>query len=170
MQVFLTAVLDTGETVTAEFNKLDKIQRYIAQVLSGEKPFNVFAVQSQTLPSGEPLASRTRRSINGKHIVSLTQTNSGGTPIAEMPRGSRGRWTVPTNSQIEGLVPGTVYPKHREQRSLRDYVIVQYGNATTGQKRYYIGDVGITELLPEPGDADDDIGAADLERPLGAGR
>jgi hypothetical protein len=87
------------------------------------------------------------------------QTNAGGTPIAEVPRGNRGRWTVPANSQIEGLSPGAVYPKHREQRTLRDYVIVQYGNATTGQKRYYIGDVGVTQLMPEPADADEDTGA-----------
>jgi hypothetical protein len=165
---YLKATLQDGTEVIGQFSKLEKVGRYIAQVFAGQKPFNVYKTVGDTLPSGEKGALRTRETIRGSLITRIVEVNEGGTPIAEIPRGTRGRWTVPSNSQIEGLVPGTVYPKHRNARSLRDFVIVKAATPTSPAVHYYIGDTGLTTLTPEPGDGDD-ISADDLE-PVGASR
>jgi hypothetical protein len=164
---YLKATLKDGTTVTAAFDKLVNVGKYVAQVFNGQKPFNVWSKTGDTLPSGEPGILRTREMIAGDFIARIVETNEGGTPIAVIPRGERGRWTVPDNSAIPELVPGTVYPKHRNTRTLRDYVIVKAANddATprTGEVRFYIGDLGLTTLTPEPRDSDEDISASDLE-------
>jgi hypothetical protein len=57
-----------------------------------------------------------------------------------------------------------VYPKHRSARG-RDYVIVRAANdessPRTGEVRFYIGDLGLTTLQPEPRDGDEDTEASD---------
>jgi hypothetical protein len=157
---YLKATLKDGSTVTAAFDKLANVGKYVAQVFNGQKPFNVWSKTGDTLPSGEPGVLRTREMISGDFIARIVETNEGGTPIAVIPRGERGRWTVPQNSAIPELVAGTVYPKHRSQRSGRDYVIVKAADnessPRTGEVRFYIGDLGLTTLTPEPQDADED--------------
>jgi hypothetical protein len=161
---YLKAKLKDGTEVTGAFDKLANVGKYVAQVFAGSKPFNVWTKAGETLPSGEPGVLRTRTMISGDFIASIVETNEGGTPIAVIPRGSRGRWTVPQNSAIPELVAGTVYPKHRSVRG-RDYVIVRAANdessPRTGEVRFYIGDLGLTTLQPEPRDGDEDTEASD---------
>jgi hypothetical protein len=159
---YLKAVLKDGTTKIAAFDKLANVGKYVAQVFNGQKPFNIWTKTGDTLPSGEPGVLRTREMISGDFIATIIETNEGGTPVPVIPRGERGRYTIPQNSAIAELVPGTVYPKHRSLRSGRDYIIVKAANDSatprTGEVRFYIGDLGLTELQPEPRDGDEDQG------------
>jgi hypothetical protein len=164
---FLKATLLNGDVIVGEFSKLERVGKYVTEVFQGYKPFNVWQTISDTLPSGEKALQRTRTMIAGSQILSIEEVDANGAPVVEVARGPRGRWTVPATNTVEGLVAGTIYPKHRDDRRTgREYVIVRAageGEGAENELRYFIGDSAVTEVRPEPADAEDDVVESDFD-------
>lgn len=151
--MFLKAKLEDGTEVVSEFTKLTKVQKYINQVFKGEKSFNAWKVAGDTHPdSGEPNRQRQRTLISGRTIVSVepvvptTQDHDyqpeNFTPALLPSRGPRGFWRIPTQGVVRAggitAVPGTQYPKHRNPRSLRDYIILRAESEGADEVRFYL--------------------------------
>lgn len=163
---YLEATLLDGTTVTGEFSRLANMGRYVSQVFSGQKPFNAWRTVSDVLPSGEKAATRSRVMLAGSQIASIREVDAVGQTVTEIARGPRGRWTAPAG--IDGVTEGTVFPKHRDNSTLRDYVILAAAAEGTSelQKRLYLDYNEITEVDPSavpalPDGDDDDDGERD---------
>lgn len=138
--MFLRALLKDGTQVVSEFSKLGRVERYVVAVFLGHKPFNAWKVQGHAHPvSGEQVLLRQRLMLNGKNIISIEQVESmvgdahGYNPdnfreVTVMQKGKNGLYKVPETGGPEGVPVGTEFPIHRDEHSLRRYVILRKGN------------------------------------------
>jgi hypothetical protein len=136
---YLKATLQDGRAVIGEFAKLAKVQRYVIQVLSGQRPFNVWHETGSVNPvNGEAVRVRTREMVFGNFIRSIEEVDpapgyetthqyepSRFLPHAEVEHGEFGVFIAPRENCPEGLVPGGTYTVHRDPQTLRKYVIAQ---------------------------------------------
>lgn len=158
---YLEATLLDGSTVVGEFSALSRVGNYVGQVFRGEKPFNAWKLVGDTLPSGEPNKIRTRQMFSGAQIRSIQEVDSDFAPIQEISRGPRGRFTVPEDFGAGHVTEGQVFPKHRDGRSLREYVILAAATAEGGlETRLYLDNQEVASFdpnaVPALPDADDD--------------
>lgn len=143
--VYLMATLASGEQVVSEFHKLGRIQRYVTQVQSGQKPFNAWRVVGTRHPvSGEPVLTRAREFLNGYQITRITQVEptradhgyepANFRPVVTMEKGRLGLYTVPDNEDrpeafVERDIPGGMqFPVHQDPTTLRRYVVLAQGD------------------------------------------
>lgn len=154
MKRYLEAQLADGTRVIGEFRRLAKVGRYVAAVMGGYRPFEVWQVVGETHPaSGEKCLVRTRQSISGRSITSIREVkpradldgphNSVPTnfePVARVQRGPFGLFTVTEGLGVEGAQVGVEYPVHRDPTSLRKFIIVRAQDEAAGttELRYYI--------------------------------
>ena len=156
---FLKATLMDGTEVISEFRNLEKVGKYIADVFSNRKPFNVWRTVSEDHPSGsgEACVVRTRMSIRPSQVRQITEVTRRTGALAApptsyepqdfvdvqiIPKGERGLWRAPLENTPEGLVAGLQYPVHRDQTNFRDYVVVRTATireeGITPEQKYYI--------------------------------
>lgn len=160
---YLMATLTDGTRYISGFQKLDKVQKYIGEVFGGVKPFNIWKPVGDTLPSGEKNMLRTRKFLNKDMIREIDEVepipDSDGAStlnpdqfrsIVYPTRGARGLWTVPHGLQ-NSLIPGTVYPLHRDALAERDYIIVRGATERDEEDRYWIDGLGANGHRRSPG-------------------
>jgi hypothetical protein len=158
--MYLMAQLKDGTKVVSEFSKLAKVQRYVTYVFQGVKPFNAWKVSGDSHPvSGEQVLMRERTMYNGRDILSIVQvrptTEEHGyepenfEPVSSMQKGGRGVYTVPEQGGPEGIEAGTQFPRHRDPRSFRDYIVLREADPEAephteeaGQHRFYLDGMG----------------------------
>lgn len=179
--MFLMATLANGRRVVSEFTKLSKAQKYVNGVFAGTESFNAWKVISRIHPSsGEVALIREREFISGQHIVSIQQVEPIRSdheydpnlfkPLRLTKEGEYGLWRVPAGTvvEVDGVIatPDFDYPVHRDNRSLRDYVILRVANEADGiaEVRWYT-DGDAAPVQPGPGEEehvgswdDDDTG------------
>lgn len=172
---YLMATLTNGETVISEFSKLSNVQRYIAQVFAGTKPFNVWIpVGTEHPQSGEPCLVRRREMISGSMIARVQEVEPVGedhghdpanfNPITLPQSGEYGSWTCPDNEDTpEGAVAGARYPVHRDPNTLRRFVFIRFdAENPENTRRHWLdpqSEPSYRNNDPEgfePGDADDE--------------
>lgn len=110
---FLRARLASGQVIVSRFEKLANVEKYVAQVFAGIKPFNVWVPVGERHPqSGEKVSLRTRRMFPARQIVEIEEVKpvsgretdhnfepSNFEPVVSMSRGERGIFTVPKEDE-----------------------------------------------------------------------
>lgn len=136
--MFLQATMDDGSKIVSEFTKLGHVQRYITQVLAGGRPFNAWAIVSDTHPeSGDKCLMRTRNMISGHKIKSIeivrrmagapehSMAPQSFVPVPLIQRGQYGSWKAPLENTPAGAVAGVEYPIKRDAVTLQRYVVLK---------------------------------------------
>ena len=173
MTKYLKATMIDGEQFVGEFRRLARAKRFIETVLSGHRPFPLWQVVSETHPhSGEPSVVRRVEYLNPTRIVSIVEveredTNSFGydlslfQPVVTEAMGGRGAvWRSPdelTPEQAEaGVVAGGIaYPVHREEATLRRYIIAAYNAEAPQESSQFWLDAPAPVQVPETEGEDD---------------
>lgn len=200
----MLATLLSGEKLISEFSNLGgEGQGYATKVFAGASVFSVWRVVGNAHPvSGETVLMRTQEMVNGSQIVKLQQVKpregletthgfdpANFEPVAIMQQGRYGLWIAPDGSDanqpaVEGATPGVGYPVHRDDESLRRYVILraqgeptQIGGEPVAEVRHWLdaeGTIAPERPAPDvtsgpganptprppqqrPGDGDDDL-------------
>lgn len=149
--MFLMATLDNGESIVSEFSKLAHVERYVAQVMAGGRPFNAWRVVSKVHPeSGDACLVRTRQMISGRKIalVEIVERNATATADSLDPqdftslpmvqRGQYGTWKAPAENTPAGAVAGVEYPVKRDPATLVRYVTLKVAAESAPEVRFML--------------------------------
>jgi hypothetical protein len=140
--MFLRVTLNDGRSYVSEFSKLGRVQRYVTQVMAGQKPFNVWSIVGRTHPvSGEPFLTRSRLMLNGSDILAVEQVERKASadpdsmnpldfrPVVQHEKMRGGLYKTPSEGIVHDdyTLPGdTEFPIHRDDATLRRFVYAVY--------------------------------------------
>lgn len=149
--MFLMATMDNGDQIVSEFSKLAHVERYVAQVMAGGRPFNAWKVTSEVHPQSlDVCLIRTRQMISGRviRLVEIVERAPTAPPDSLAPqdfvsvpmiqRGQYGTWKAPEENTPAGAVAGVEYPIKRDPATLVRYVTLKIANESTPELRFTI--------------------------------